>query len=66
MTKEEIKDHKLAIDAMSQCEMARLWRHAPTGHIYFRSDLPLSKYFNKRFKELGGMTVAISKDLGWG
>ena len=52
------------IDALSQIEMARLVRFAPVGHIYFDTTKPYSKIFNKRFKELGGMTPAISKELG--
>lgn len=65
MTDEEIKDWKENIDKMSQREMARLWRFAPSGHPVFQSDLPLSDYFDKRFKELGGFTPEISKSIGW-
>ncbi|KKM85998.1 hypothetical protein LCGC14_1283510, partial [marine sediment metagenome] len=31
----------------------------------FRNDLPLWEYFKARFDELGGMTPAISKRIGW-
>ncbi len=65
MTEEEIEKHKKDIDSMSQVEMARLHRFAPVGHVYFRADLPLYGYFEKRFKELGGMTPQISKEIGW-
>ncbi len=65
MEKEEILEHKKRIDTMSQIDMARLWRLAPSGHLYFRSDLPLSDYFEERFLKLGGMTSQISKEIGW-
>ena len=67
LTEKEIAEYQKNIDLMSQTEMASLWRFAPAGHIYFRSDIPeLSNYFNKRFfDELGGFTHAISKDIGW-
>lgn len=66
MDEKEIAEWKQNIDEMSQREMARLWRFAPTGHPVFRGDLPLSNYFDKRFKELGGFTPEISKSIGWG
>lgn len=64
-TQEEIKQMKKEIDKMNQEDMASLWRFAPSGHPYFRGDLPLFEYFNKRFKELGGFTPEISKKIGW-
>ncbi len=65
MTENEIKEHKKTIDEMSQTQMASMWRFTPAGHPYFRSDLPLFDYFQKRFKDLGGMTPGISKTIGW-
>jgi hypothetical protein len=62
MTSEE-KNHIKIISKMSQLKMARLWRHAPSGHIYFNTSLPYFKIFEKRFKELGGFTPAISKEI---
>lgn len=59
-------EQKAAIDAMSQMEMARLWRFAPSGSVYFQRGNPQCDYFEKRFNELGGMTPEISKALGWG
>ena len=50
---------------MSQCEMAHLLRFAPAGHPYFDNRLPYYKIFQNRFQELGGMTVEISKRIGW-
>ena len=52
------------INKMSQIEMARLWRFAPSGHPWFDSTKPHHKIFAKRFKELGGFTPEISKALG--
>ncbi len=54
---------KTEIDFLSQIEMARLIRFAEPGHPYFSGDY--YDYFQKRFKELGGMTPEISKQLGW-
>jgi hypothetical protein len=64
MTPEEIQQHKAAIDKMSREEMARLWRFAAAGHPYFvRGEV--SDHFEKRFKELGGFSPEISKEIGW-
>ena len=52
------------INKMSQVAMASLWRHAPAGHLYFDKTKPFFKVFDKRFKELGGFTPAISKSIG--
>jgi hypothetical protein len=60
-TKQNYRDK---IDEMSQEEMARLWRFAPPGHPIFDTRNGLDKYFNERFKELGGWTPEISKKLG--
>jgi hypothetical protein len=62
-TEEEIEAMKKGIDGMSQEDMASLWRFAPSGHPYFRSDLPLFEHFQKRFK---GFTPELSKKIGWG
>jgi len=52
------------IDAMSQVEMARLWRFAPVGHPYFDDRLPYHEHFRDRFRAIGGMTPEISKRIG--
>lgn len=62
MTEQEIERHKALIDQMGQQEMARLWRFAPVGHLYFTP--PLSDYFEKRFTGLGSFTSEISKRIG--
>lgn len=64
-TEQEIEAMKKEIDQLGQFEMARLWRFAPSGHPYFRNDLPLFDHFNARYKDLGGMTPEISKALGF-
>ena len=53
------------INSMSQYEMARLWRFAPSGHLWFDISKPYATIFSRRFVELGGFTPEISKDLGW-
>lgn len=65
MNEQEIDEWKAKIAQMSQLEMARLWRFAPSGHPCFDSTLPLFKIFKDRFEDLGGMTPAISKTIGW-
>ncbi len=65
MTDEQLVNWKDRINKMDQYEMADLRRHAPVGHPVFRSDLPLNELFEKRFQGLGGMTAAISKEIGW-
>lgn len=64
LTAEQIEEETKRISTMTHEEMAELWRFAPAGHNYFRSDLPLYEIFNKRFQELGGMTPGISKQIG--
>lgn len=64
MDTKEIANHMERINSMPQVEMARLWRFAPSGHEYFDKTLPFFEVFSKRFKELGGFTPAISKQLG--
>lgn len=63
MNKEE-KETIEKINDMTQIQMASLWRHAPSGHPYFDTSKPFFKVFDKRFKELGGFTPAISKAIG--
>ena len=54
MTKEQIKKAKKCIDSMSQYEMAKLRRFAPSGHPYFdKRNIEIVKYFDKKLKELG-------------
>lgn len=65
MEEKEIEEIKSRIDAMTQIEMARHWRFAPSDDPIFRRDLPLYRHFMKRFKELGGLTSEISKRIGW-
>ncbi len=63
----EAPDQKVVeeIDGMSQEEMAILSRFAPVGHIYFDSSKPYNAIFKRRFEEVGGMTPALSKKIGW-
>lgn len=62
---DEFQKHKDLIDKMSQIEMAKLYRFAPHGHIYFDTSKSLYQYFEDRFLKLGGMTSEISKLIGW-
>jgi len=66
MDEKELGAEKAKIDAMTQVEMARLWRFAPSGHPYFLGGSPLYEHFQARFKALGGMTPEVSKRIGWG
>lgn len=62
---EKEKQEKLRIDGMSHFSMAHLSRFAPSGHPYFVSGTVLCEYFQKKFKEAGGWTPEISKEVGW-
>jgi hypothetical protein len=62
MDDREIAEHKAKIDNMTQVDMARLWRFAPSGHPYFIRDNKLSEYFASKFN---GFTPEISKEIGW-
>ena len=53
---------KAEIDAMSQEEMARLWRFAAPGSPYLQGET--GEYFAKVFKDKGGFTPKISKRIG--
>ena len=64
-TPEQIANELAIINNMSHAEMARLWRFAPGGHIYFHTALPFYDVFKKRFDSFGGMTPEISKLIGW-
>jgi hypothetical protein len=67
MNLEEFKEQEIEkeINNLSRYDMCRLTRFAPVGHKYFDKQQPYWKYFEKRFKELGGFSSEISKDLGW-
>lgn len=65
LTEKQIEEWKVKIDQMSHSEMASLWRFAPSGHPIFDNRYPLFNYFQKRFKDFGGMTTEISKQIGW-
>ncbi len=56
-------EDKRMIDGMSQYQMARQVRFSPAGDPLMCGEL--GNYFMARFKELGGMTPEISKQLGW-
>ena len=53
------------INNMSREEMCSLWRFAPVGHKYFQRGNGLTEAFDKRFKDLGGFSSEISKNIGW-
>ena len=66
LSQKEKEDWIERIKQMSQIEMARLWRFAPSGHPIFSTlNDPLFQIFEERFQELGGMTPKISKAIGW-
>ena len=66
MDDERTAQHVAYINTMSHLEMGRAWRFYPSGHPYFNIEFPeLVSAFNERWNELGGMTTAISKAIGW-
>ena len=62
MESKEVVDGKRQIDAMSQKDMARMWRFTPAGHPFFITGTPLADYFKEKFK---GFTPELSKRIGW-
>ena len=64
LSKNMMRKIKSEIDNMGREDMARLHRFAPAGSVYFAGDV--GRYFDKRFKELGGFSPEISKRIGWG
>ncbi len=58
-----ITELKAEINAMSQIEMACKWRFAALGDSMFQGEV--GAYFGEVFAEKGGMTPAISKEIGW-
>lgn len=62
LSDDELFEHTVKINNMSHLELARLWRFAKPGHLYF-SNPELIKIFNTRFKSLGGFTTEIFKQL---
>lgn len=61
MTEEEALKH---INNLTRYEMCRFQRFAEIGHPYFISDTVLGNAFEARYNALGGMSPAISKQLG--
>lgn len=57
-------EQKKQIDDMSQYQMARIWRFAPSGEPLLQGDV--GAYFTESFKSKGFFTPAISMALGWG
>jgi hypothetical protein len=62
MKESEIAEWKSKINAMTQEDMACLWRFAPAGHPVFDRNLPLYEYFKERFD---GFNPDLSKKIGW-
>lgn len=56
-------EFKELIDNMTQEEMANRFRFSPSGDPLFRGEV--GEYFEKVFKEKGGMTPEISRRIGW-
>ncbi len=53
------------IDNMTREEMARHWRFASHGDAILSSKAHALR-FEARFRSLGGMSLDISKKIGWG
>lgn len=62
MTTEEINQYEEKFRAMSQSEMASLWRFSKPGHPYFQGEV--GELFRKIFfNEKGGFNPSISKAI---
>lgn len=67
LTDEQTAQYTAQINGFDQYEMCRQWRFSKPGtYPWFDTQSPLWPIWEKRFKELGGFTPAISKSLGWG
>ena len=62
-SEDEIKMWEERLPNLTHFEMARLYRYAPTGHPLFNTKLGLYPRFEKQFKDFGGMTSSISKEI---
>jgi len=63
---EYVESHDMSyLGRMSHHQMAHLRRFAPAGHPYFVRDTELADHFERRWKELGGWTPGLSKEVGW-
>ena len=51
------------INQMSRVEMAHAWRFTPAGSPLFSGKA--GEYFEQRFRELGGFSTDISKQIDW-
>ena len=60
----EIDNQLKRIEEMSHVEMCRHYRFAPLGDIIF-CNFDLYTAFDARFRSFGGMTSAMSKQIGW-
>lgn len=54
---------KAQIDEMSHKELAYYWRFAASGSPLVSGEV--GDYFKEVFAKKGGMTTAISKEIGW-
>jgi len=62
--KERVALLKQQIDAMSHYDLCRRWRFLQAGDPFFQGEV--GRYFSdKLFKEKGGFTPEISKQIGW-
>lgn len=59
---EEIEAWKTKIDNMTHFQMAHYWRTGPCFPVFHR-DIPIFEHFDKKFRELGGFTPEINKQL---
>ena len=64
MNQREQKAFEDEIDAMTHEEMCRLYRFAPSGHVFFISGTALVERFEERYRKFGCMTTEMSKRIG--
>ena len=58
-------EQEARIDAMSQYEMASMWRFSRCAEEPLLQG-ETGQYFSEVFQKKGGFTPEISKSLGWG
>lgn len=59
------EEYLAQLKTMSHHDMCMLVRFAPIGHPYFRKGTALNDAFYERFNRFGGMTPAMSKQIGY-
>lgn len=64
VSKQKIEELKKEVDNLSHEQMAKIYRFSPVGHDYFTNQ-EVASHFLTKFKNFGGMTSEMSKQIGF-